>query len=319
MPVVFMFPGQSSRYPGLLPKLAALSERNAALLDTASKLIGRDLGEHYRADNPEAFARNTDVQLGVFVANHMFLQLLQDAGVDAQLSLGLSLGEWNHLVHIGALEFDEALMAVQERGAAYDAGPRGAMASVFPMELDELQEVVDQARDVGLLEIVNLNSPRQQVLSGERAALDKALAILERDHFCEATIIEKQVPMHSSLFAPVADRFASYLSQLSFGKPRLPYFPNRLAQLIAEPTKDQYVELLSSHVSNPVLWRASIDVVLANHPDAVLVEVGPKRVLFNLIDKKWHRGISKLHMDSVEDTGAHIAQVLEQVRAKTAA
>ncbi len=314
--LVLMFPGQSSRYPGLLSKLSGLLPKGAELIEAASEKLGRDLAHHYRADNADAFSCNKDVQIGVFVANHLFWQILEDQGIEANASLGLSLGEWNHLVHIGALKFEDALAAVEQRGAAYDAGPRGAMASVFPITLEELQEVADRAAEKGVLEVVNRNSPRQQVLSGATEALETAMELLEEEHYVEATVIEKQVPMHSSLFAPVAESFRAFLETVQFNKPRLPYLPNRTAERIVEPTSEQFVTLLSEHVCKPVEWRKSIDLVMADQPDSILLEVGPKRVLFNLLDRKWHRGVSKLHLDSSEDTAAHLEQLLEQLRAK---
>ena len=313
MTLVWMFPGQSSRYPGMIGKLAALDPANHKTLDQSSELLGRDLAAHYRADNDDAYGRNRDVQIGVFLANHMFLTVLEQAGLKAEASLGLSLGEWNHLVHIGALDFPDALKAVEQRGEAYDAGPGGAMASVFPISLDELQEVCDRVKDVGVLEVVNLNSPRQQVLSGDTAALEKALEILEEDFYCEAVIIERQVPMHCSTFAPVGKRFAEYLSTLTFAKPSLPYLPNRLACFEEDP---DFVDLLSTHVHRPVYWQRSVDFVLDRFTDATLVEVGPKKVLFNLLDRKWHKGVDKHHTDVSDDLGGHLSALVETLKGK---
>ncbi len=314
--LVLMFPGQSSRSPGLLSKLSELLASGATLIEAASERLGRDLAHHYRADNAEAFSCNKDVQIGVFLANHLFWQILEEQEIEANASLGLSLGEWNHLVHIGALCFEDALAAVEQRGLAYDAGPRGAMASVFPITLEELQEVADRVQEKGVLEVVNRNSPRQQVLSGATAALEAAMELLEEEHYVEATIIEQQVPMHSSLFAPVAKSFRAFLETVEFNKPRLPYLPNRLAERLAEPTKEQFVTLLSEHVCEPVEWRKSIDLVMAEQPGSILLEVGPKRVLYNLLDRKWHRGVNKLHLDSGEDTAVHLEQTLVELRAK---
>jgi [acyl-carrier-protein] S-malonyltransferase len=314
MNVVYMFPGQSSRYPGMLPKLTQMSAESRQLVELGSELLHRDLGAHYREDNADAYGCNLDVQLGVFLANHLFLRLLESAGVTAVGSLGLSLGEWNHLVHIGAVSFGDALLAVAERGAAYDAGPRGAMASVFPLALEELEPVVAGIQGLGVLEVVNLNSPRQQVISGDTAAVEEAVRVLEDELGVHAVMIERQVPMHSSLFEPVGARFRQALARVPFQRPRLPYLPNRLAELIAEPSTAQLVDLLSSHVHQPVLWARSIDLVVRTWPDLTLVEVGPKAVLFNLLDRKWHRGVRKLHTDSTKDTAAQLEQVLQQLR-----
>ncbi|MBI4700268.1 MAG: ACP S-malonyltransferase [Deltaproteobacteria bacterium] len=315
MTLVWMFPGQSSRYPGMLDKLVDLRPAGARVLEQASALLRRDLGAHYREGNPQAYGCNRDVQVGVFLANHLLLQLVEDEGLAAQASLGLSLGEWNHLVHIGVLDFEQALLAVAERGAAYDAGPRGAMASVFPIGLAELTAVARRAAQGEVLEVVNLNSPRQQVLSGDAAAIERALGILEAEHFVEAVVIEREVPMHSSLFVPVGAKLREFLSTVSFRAPRLPYLPNRLGQFVDAPPPAQLVELLSTHVHRPVLWRQSIDLVLRRWPDAVLVEVGPRAVLHNLLDKKWHPGVRRYHLDSTERTGEHLAQVLARLRA----
>jgi len=312
MTLVYMFPGQSSRYPGMLQKLAQLHRPNGELLAAASDLLHRDLTAHYRADNPDVFACNRDVQIGVFLANHMFLQILEAAGIQAPVSLGLSLGEYNHLVHIGALDLKQALLTVEQRGLAYDAGPRGAMASVFPMEHEELEQVAARAREAGVLEVVNLNSPRQQVLSGEQAALDRALQILEDEHYVQTTVIERQVPMHCSIFEPAGQMFRRHLEQVSFGRPTLPYLPNRLGRVQPEPDRETFVELLATHVYSPVLWRHSIDWVVQQWPDAVFLEVGPLSVLHNLLDRKWHRN-RKYHTDSAEGTAGHLQQLIDEL------
>jgi len=313
--LVFIFPGQSSRYPTMIEKLCRLRPGNRDLLGHASDLLHRDLAAHYRADNAQIFDRNRDVQIGVFLANHMFLQILQDAGIKAGLSLGLSLGEYNHLCHIGALGFPQALLLVEQRGLAYDAGPRGAMASIFPIELAELEDVARRARQSGVLEVVNLNSPRQHVLSGEQVALEHALRILEEEHYVEARVIERQVPMHSSLFEPVGERFRAHLEKATFGAPALPYLPNRLGQILEAPTKEAFVELLSTHVYRPVLWRRSIDLVVERWPEAVFVEVGPLAVLTNLLDRKWHQN-RKHSTDSAEETRAHLQQLVAELAAE---
>ncbi|MCA9669231.1 MAG: ACP S-malonyltransferase [Myxococcales bacterium] len=308
--IVYMFPGQSSRYESMIEKLSALDPACRQVIRQASDVLGFDVAAHYRQSNDQAFARNVDVQLGVFIANHLFLTLLDRAGVEAVASAGLSLGEWNHLVHINALSFEDALLAVQARGRAYDDGPRGQMASIFPLPLDVLSETL---ADLEGVEIVNLNSPRQNVISGTQQAVERALELVLDEHYVEGVVIERDVPMHSTLFEPVAERFAATLRELPFRRPQLPYMPNRTAKPIAAPTRDQYVELLSSHVARPVLWRETIDnfVEELGRDNVALVEVGPRAVLTNLLDRKWHKGIKKHSCDSREETAAHLEGLVE--------
>jgi [acyl-carrier-protein] S-malonyltransferase len=312
-PLVFMFPGQSSRYPGMLDRLVELDPQNGELLSWASDILGRDLAAHYHVDADEAaFARNVDVQVGVFLANHMFMLTLEAAGIEAELSLGLSLGEWNHLVHIGLVSFEEALRAVDCRGRLYDEGPRGWMAAIHPISDEDLASVVEGAAKFGVLEVVNLNSPRQHVVAGERVAVEAAVELAEDEFYARSHIIDRNVPMHSSLFRSVGERFREHLEQLEFGPARRPYLPNRLARLLPSPGRDELVELLSSHVYEPVLWRQSLDHLVAQHPGAVFVEVGPMSVLHNLMHRKWLRN-RKFRVDSRDELADHFASVVREL------
>jgi len=112
----------------------------------------------------------------------------------------------------------------------------------------------------------------------------------------------------------VGARFRSYLEGVPFSTPHLPYLPNRLGQLVDAPDKQAFVELLSTHVHMPVLWRRSIDHIVERHPDAVFVEVGPMSVLTNLLNKKWHRN-KKFSADSREQTAAHLGRMVEDLHA----
>lgn len=303
--LVFLFPGQSSRYPGMLGKLAALHPACAEVLARASDQLRRDLQRQYAADNPEAYARNVDVQVGVFLANEMMAALLAEAGVHAGFSLGLSLGEYNHLVHIGALSFTDALTTVEARGHAYDDGPRGWMASIQPMDHDDLVDALAEHPAGARVEIVNLNSPRQNVIAGDPEAIQQIVAYLEDEHYQQPVIIERQVPMHASIFAPVGAAFRAHLEGVAFRRPRLPYLPNRLGRIVPSPTREDFVELLASHVHAPVLWRASIDHILEHVPKALFIEVGGKQVLANLLDRKWTKR-PRFVTDSRDETAHHL-------------
>jgi [acyl-carrier-protein] S-malonyltransferase len=285
--LVFMFPGQSSRDPGMIDRLLALHPANATIVQHASDVLGRDVRRHYQAGNPDIFATNRDVQVGVFLANHMYCQSLQASGVVAAFSLGLSLGEYNHLVHIGAVGFEAALRLVDARGALYDAGPDGAMASAFPLDHEPLAAVVEQARARGRLEIAVFNAPAHHVLSGERAALELALELLEREHFVQGVLIEPRIPMHSSRFEPVGRALRAVLDEVAWKPPARPYLPNVVGRFVEDPGPAEFVTLLSQHVYRPVRWRHSIDFIAGHVEGAAFVEVGPRRVLCNMLSRKW--------------------------------
>lgn len=281
-----MFPGQSSRYPEMLDRIIEAWPPARSLVKRASEVLGRDLLRLYQ-DNAHAFECNRDIQVGVFLASHLHYSALQAFGVEAELSVGLSLGEYNHLVHIGAIDFEDALRLVEARGCAYDLGPAGTMASVFPLELEGLLPIVKQAQKSGIVEIANYNSPTQHVVAGEQAAVDAVVGLVSEAHAIEATVIEHRIPMHSSVFRPVAELLKPHLDQAPWKQPRKPYLPNVAATPMETPTAAEIVDRLTRHVYSPVQFKASIDAIVARHRDAVFVEVGPRSVLHNLLQRRW--------------------------------
>jgi [acyl-carrier-protein] S-malonyltransferase len=296
----------------MLDKLVDLHPENAGVVEYASHVLDWDLRSHFRAENAHAFARNVDVQVGVFLANHLFYQILIANKIFARRSLGLSLGEYNHLVHIGALKFEDALRLVRHRGHCYDAGPRGWMAAVQPMDAETLRAALVAVQDFGLVEVVNLNSPRQQVIAGERAAVEAAIALLEDEHFAQCHVIERDVPMHSSLFEEVGQQFARVLEKVNFARPSRPYIPNRCGTTLHDPHESDFRRLLAEHIYSPVLWQQSIDHVRETELDPVFVEVGPLGVLYNLLNAKWCK-CRKYRLDSAEDSAAHLRAVIAQL------
>jgi [acyl-carrier-protein] S-malonyltransferase len=310
--LVFMFPGQSSRDPGMFDRLRTFHPITRTIFEHASDVLRRDLERHYQAENPRIFETNRDVQVGVFLANYMYAECLRAGGVTAATSLGLSLGEYNHLVHIGALSFEEALHLVDARGALYDTGPDGAMASVLPLDYPDVAAVIEQAQTHGPLEIAVFNAPTHHVLSGARAALELALGLLEREHFIEGVVIEPRIPMHSSCFEPVGRAFQSVLEGVSWQPPARPYLPNVVGRFVEDPGPAQFVALLSQHVHRPVLWRHSIDFIADRVERAVFVEVGPRRVLCNILNRRW-RGNPRFATDPGEGGPVSLDHLIEEL------
>lgn len=306
---VFMFPGQSSKYSGMIHRVTEMWNPGRDLVLQASEILGRDLFSLYQAGNESAFECNRDIQVGVFLANYLHMSALEASGVRAEYSLGLSLGEYNHLVHIGALDFVSALRLVDARGRVYDQGPRGMMAALFPVDLDIVNELLDRAKAVGTVEIANLNSPSQFVVAGETPAVEEVMRLAEEDFAVNPTPIERQIPMHTSVFQPAADGLRPYLHKTPWREPIRDYISNVKGGFVAKPSSADFQDLLARHVYSPVRWRESIDAVVARFPQAVFVEVGPRGVLFNLLQKRWHAN-RKYKTDSAEDFAANFQQLV---------
>jgi [acyl-carrier-protein] S-malonyltransferase len=315
--VVFLFPGQISAAPAIVSRALAVHPAAAKVADRARHVLG------VRADraldpNGAVLESNRDVQIAVFLATQMHLAALEAEGVDAALSLGLSLGEYSHVVHIGALDFAEALALVDERGRCYDAAPRGVMVTVLAADHDAVAAAVETAAAHGVVVISNYNTPLQHVIAGESAAVRRAVEILESEHGAWTTTIEERVAMHSPLMREAAEAFALALERADWRDPRRPYLPNVCARLLPRPRPQDFIRHLARHVSEPVRWQASIDHLLLEHPDAHLVEVGPGGVLHNMLARAW-RDTPRARTDAPqgEDPRDWFARTVEALRARS--
>jgi [acyl-carrier-protein] S-malonyltransferase len=291
MNVICVFPGQNSRYPDMIDRVRQVTPIADEILATASEVLSRDLRTHFEPANTAMFARNRDVQVGVFLASHILVTALEAEGIHAVASAGLSLGEYNHLVHAGALRFEDALRLLEARGDAYDRAPRGLMVSVFPCEAEHVEQALEGPVDIGLQ-----LGRRHFVLSGERAAVETAAARLEEQTCAQVRTIDDALPMHSRVFRPAAEEFRTALDGVPWRTPRLPYLPNVDGRVVVPATRDAIVDRLYRHVFTRVRWSETVGTLVRSHPAAPLVEVGPKSILSDLFVRDY-RGMRSFRTD----------------------
>lgn len=275
-----MFPGQSSFHPSMLADAAARwPDLTAKVVADAGAVLGRDLRPWLERATDD---RNEDLQLSVFLTNHVHLCAFRRLEVQPHASLGLSLGELNHVVEIGALDFADAVRLVSARGQAYDAGPSGMMAAVFPLEREALQPLLPEG-----VEIVGLNSPTQHVIAGEHPAMHRAVERLEADTYARIVPIQSRLPMHHSRFSPVAEALGPALEAATWHRPHRSYRPNATASVEEAPTGRAFAASLALQVCSPVRWAESIDALATERDEVTFVEVGPGSVLVNLLRPQW--------------------------------
>jgi [acyl-carrier-protein] S-malonyltransferase len=281
MTIVYMFPGQNSRYPEMIDRLRQWSGC-ARILQAASDILGRDISSHYRAGNPQMFSHNRDVQIGVFLAAYILSEQLAAEGIRPEASLGLSLGEYNHLVDIGALSFASALCLLDARGRAYENGPHGLMMSVFPCEREQVRQALGTAADISI-EL----SVKHFVIGGETAEVQAAAGRLEEEAFAEIRVIDAALPMHSRFFQPAADAFRAALEKTEWLPASKAYLPNVDGEFLTDAHREVFVDRLYRHVFNTVQWAQSVAAIVNRYRDVVLVEVGPGRILYNAVSREY--------------------------------
>jgi [acyl-carrier-protein] S-malonyltransferase len=292
----------------MIEKLCEFEAENARLVARASEVLERDLRRQYVAANPAAFDRNRDIQVGVFLANHLHAATLARRGIVADRSAGLSLGEYNHLVDIGALSFEDALLLLESRGDAYDRGPVGRMAAVFPVSVDDATEAAASVGTPDDLAVAMRNTPQQQVLSGADGAVMDAVRRLEDDCLAHHVLIDRRWPMHSPLFTAVGHEYRPALEGVAWRTPAKPYLPNLTGRFLGAPCGRDLVEILTRQISEPVHWRQSVEA-LAEPDDAVFIEVGPGRVLFDMLTPRWI-GRPRFRTDAGDDFAASLTRTM---------
>lgn len=201
--------------------------------------------------------------------------------------LGHSLGEYSALVAAGALEFEDAVRIVRERGLAMqEAVPegQGAMAAIIGGDAAAVTMLCQDAAAGEVLAPANFNAPGQVVIAGSRAAVDRALD-LAKARSLKGIALKVSAPFHSSLMAPARDRVELALQKVTVSDPRFPVVVNVLAEPVQSGT--QLAKLLVAQVDHAVLWEQSVQTVVRAGVDRAL-EIGPGQVLaglFKRIDK----------------------------------
>lgn len=314
--VVFLFPGQSSADRDMLLRARQAHPASAVVVDAAHRVLGARRAAAYLDAGGTVPASNRDNQVTVFLATQMYLAALEAEGLRAEASAGLSLGEYSHLVDIGALDLESALGLVDERGRCYDEAPPGIMVSVLAVEADAVALAVARGQAYGPVVVSNYNAPTQHVLAGARPAVEWAAAHLEEEYGAHTTLIESRVPMHSPMMAPVAARLAPTLRAMDWRMPARSYWPNVEGAPAPRPASADIASHLVRHVTEPVFWQATIDRLAAAHGDALFFEVGPGRVVHNLLRRAWKQ-LESGRVDGLDsaDPAAHFRATVEVLRA----
>jgi [acyl-carrier-protein] S-malonyltransferase len=213
--------------------------------------------------------------------------LLREGGIAPDYVAGHSLGEYSALVSAGSLSFTDAIRLVRRRGLlmeeAVPAG-QGTMAAVLGLELGAVEAVCTEAAAAAraVVEVANINSPGQVVISGGKEAVLAAMELLKKAGARRVIPLAVSGPFHSQLMVPVAEVFERHLRQAVFHDPKVPVVTNVGAKLVRH--KEELEQLLGRQIHSRVEWEASMRRLLALGVER-FIEVGPGRVLTGLMKK----------------------------------
>jgi [acyl-carrier-protein] S-malonyltransferase len=286
-PFAFVFPGQGSQSVGMLD---GWGDHPAVrqTLDEAAAALGLDVGRLIREGPKEQLDLTTNTQPVMLVAGvACYRAWLAETQTAPDVVAGHSLGEYTALVAAGALSFAEALPLVRFRAQAMqEAVPvgTGAMAAILGLDAAAVIEgCMQAARDMGtIVQAANFNDPKQTVIAGTKAGVDKACEVLKAAGAKRALPLAVSAPFHSALMKPAAERLRERLATTPIDAPFIPVIDNIDVRSESDPAAIR--DALYRQAFGAVRWVETIQAIRARGITHIF-ECGPGRVLAGMVKR----------------------------------
>ena len=287
MATAFIFPGQGSQAAGMGKALAEAFPAARAVFEEVDEALGEKLSAIIWEGPANALTRTRNAQPALMAVSMAVVRALEAEGFapakHATYVAGHSLGEYSALAAAGSLSLGEAARLLRTRGDAMQkAVPEGegAMAALLGLDLEAAQEVVVQAATADeVCQVANDNAPGQVVVSGHKAAVERAIEIAKGKGARRAMLLAVSAPFHCALMQPAAEVMANALAAAELRAPAVPLVANVVAAPISDPTEIR--RRLVEQVTGTVRWRESM-VWLAGNGVTRVVEIGAGKVLTGL-------------------------------------
>lgn len=280
--LAFVFPGQGSQSVGMMQGWGERPEVRFTFSE-ASDALGQDLWSLVSEGPADLLNQTIHTQPAMLAADVAVWRVWQAAGgIQPALLAGHSLGEYAALVVAGAVGFSDAIKLVRFRAEAMQAAvPEGvgAMAAILGLDDEVVRAVCEAAAAGEVVEAVNLNSPGQVVIAGNKAAVERAMALAKEKGAKRALPLPVSVPSHSSLMRPAAEKLLVHLQEVTIKAPTIPVLHNSDVQSHAEP--DAIRAALARQLHTPVRWVETMQALKAAGMARVF-ECGPGKVLTGL-------------------------------------
>lgn len=294
-----VFPGQGAQKVGMAKDLYHVNKDATSILELAQTTVDFDLLETMFTDKEEKLGETENTQPALLTHSIALLKALNH--IDADYTMGHSLGEYSSLVAAGVLKFEDAVKIVRKRGELMtQAFPNGvgSMAAVLGLSYEEVNEICKEISfGDQLIEPANINAPGQIVVSGHKALIDKLTK--EGKSLGAKRVIPLAVsgPFHSSMMQVIEEDFASFIDQFTWNDAQFPIVQNYNAhgETKAETIKQNMVKQLYS----PVQFIKSTEWLIDQGVDH-FIEIGPGKVLSGLI-KKINRDVKITSIQTLED------------------
>lgn len=308
MAVAFVFPGQGSQAVGMGKALAEAYPAARAVFQEVDDALGEKLSDLMWNGPEDTLTLTANAQPALMAVSLAALKALEAEGIalrdHAAFAAGHSLGEYSALAAAGSLSISDAARLLRVRGNAMQAAVPvgvGAMAALLGLDFEAADAVAREAAGDEVCQAANDNAPGQVVISGHRAAVERAVELAKSRGAKRAMMLTVSAPFHSALMAPAAAVMAEALAAATVRAPAVPLVANVTARPIGEP--DEIRRRLVEQVTGTVRWRESIAWLAGEGAITTFVELGSGKVLTGLL-KRIAPTASGVNLGAPEDVAA---------------
>lgn len=263
MTKAFVFPGQGAQVVGMGKALADAYPVARAVFDEVDAALGETLSRLIWEGDQDRLTLTENAQPALMATSLAALRALESEGLglaQASFVAGHSLGEYSALCAAGAISLADTARLLRTRGLAMQSAVPvgvGAMAALLGLDFAAADAVAKEAAEGEVCQAANDNDPAQVVVSGHKAAVERAVEIAKARGAKRAILLPVSAPFHCALMQPAAHRMAEALAAVVIKAPAVPVVVNVRAEAVTEP--DRIRDLLIAQVTGSVRWRESVE------------------------------------------------------------
>ena len=302
----FVFPGQGAQTIGMGQALAGAYPAAKAVFDEVDDALGESLSGLIWEGDIETLTLTQNAQPALMATSLAAMRALEAEGVGisaASFVAGHSLGEYSALAAAGAISIADTARLLRTRGQAMQSAVpvgEGAMAAILGLDLEAVRAVAAEAAQGEVCQAANDNDPTQVVVSGTKAAVERAAEIAKEKGAKRAIMLPVSAPFHCALMQPAADVMAEALAAVEIVAPAVPLVANVRAEAVSDP--DLIRALLVEQVTGSVRWRESVQYMVAQGVTEAW-EIGAGKALSGMI-RKIERSVACKAVGSPDDVTA---------------
>ena len=302
--IAFIYPGQGVQKAGMGKDFYENSPLTRDIYDRASECLELDMRALCFEEN-DLLDQTEYTQAAMVTTCLAMTAVLNEQGAEADVTAGLSLGEYCAIAEAGAMDLLDAIRLVRVRGQLMQhtvPTGEGAMAAVLGMDADQIDAVIEPIANVT---VANYNCPGQIIITGGTAGIEQASKTLKEAGAKRVVSLNVSGPFHSPMLRSAGEKLGKELSAVQLGELKIPYVTNVTAEYVTDSSEIR--ELLTRQVYSPVRWEQSIRKMIAQDVDT-FVEIGPGRTLTGFL-RKIDRNVTVYQVNTWEDS----KQIMEEL------